>query len=96
MRGALVEDFHELVAEGIIPACAGSTFVGLPRLSQRRDHPRMCGEHVLFLGFVLLGIGIIPACAGSTCIVAAFRLAIRDHPRMCGEHMCDIYIISYC
>ena len=31
---------------GIIPACAGSTFVIVypPRFS--RDHPRMCGEHL--------------------------------------------------
>ena len=32
---------------GIIPACAGSTGLSLPFASVQRDHPRMCGEHVV-------------------------------------------------
>ena len=31
---------------GIIPACAGSTSSWLSSPSIRRDHPRMCGEHM--------------------------------------------------
>ena len=30
---------------GIIPACAGSTQIHAPLPLDRRDHPRMCGEH---------------------------------------------------
>ena len=30
---------------GIIPACAGNTIMRSARLAQRRDHPRMRGEH---------------------------------------------------
>ena len=47
VRGALL---HQLIAghrAGIIPACAGSTVRRCAQRSQRRDHPRMCGEHEL-------------------------------------------------
>ena len=32
---------------GIIPACAGSTLKVSGRLRLPRDHPRMCGEHIV-------------------------------------------------
>ena len=32
---------------GIIPACAGNTSALLRPLAAKRDHPRVCGEHVL-------------------------------------------------
>ena len=32
---------------GIIPACAGNTCRILPRFHRHRDHPRVCGEHVI-------------------------------------------------
>ena len=32
--------------EGIIPACAGSTFFPVGSGPHCRDHPRMCGEHL--------------------------------------------------
>ena len=46
MRGAHQRLRFILGEIGIIPACAGSTFVIVypPRFS--RDHPRMCGEHL--------------------------------------------------
>ena len=46
VRGAQSADEVEVELRGIIPACAGSTFVIVypPRFS--RDHPRMCGEHL--------------------------------------------------
>ena len=34
-----------LRADGIIPACAGSTGARMPRVLACRDHPRMRGEH---------------------------------------------------
>ena len=34
---------------GIIPACAGNTSSGIPETGQRRNHPRMCGEHVMLV-----------------------------------------------
>ena len=35
------------LGEGIIPACAGNTFGLLYRSHNRRDHPRVCGEHTM-------------------------------------------------
>ena len=46
VRGAQRLERQSCSLSGIIPACAGSTFVIVypPRFS--RDHPRMCGEHL--------------------------------------------------
>ncbi len=46
MRGAREQDSRPAPSSGIIPAYAGST-LGCPKDSCiRRDHPRVCGEHV--------------------------------------------------
>ena len=47
MRGAREGPAHELVVAGIIPAYAGSTTTAAPRRPSRRDHPRICGEHLI-------------------------------------------------
>ena len=33
------------MAQGITPACAGTTFPRKPRLAVDWDHPRVCGNH---------------------------------------------------
>ena len=48
VRGALVIRRVACVVLGIIPACAGSTSRHMLCRSCRRDHPRMCGEHICF------------------------------------------------
>ena len=45
VRGAPDFAFFHGVAEGIIPACAGSTGPLGMGLWSTWDHPRMCGEH---------------------------------------------------
>ena len=47
MRGAQHADEKELIAGGIIPAYAGSTTLSRIGSSQLKDHPRVCGEHLL-------------------------------------------------
>ena len=47
VRGAPRHQWHHLRQQGIIPACAGSTFRASWTPSVPRDHPRMCGEHSL-------------------------------------------------
>ena len=48
MRGKHSVNFEALDASGITPACAGKTS-SAPSLSPRaRDHPRVCGENVLW------------------------------------------------
>ena len=44
-RGAPALPCESLLAAGIIPAYAGSTYPACRSLSQRRDHPRIRGEH---------------------------------------------------
>ncbi len=45
VRGAPQAGAEVVLANGIIPACAGSTRGPTPSVPSRRDHPRMCGEH---------------------------------------------------
>ena len=86
VRGARRKSPCRCPCTGIIPACAGSTFVVSRKILSARDHPRMCGEHVMPTAMAGHRIGIIPACAGSTHSKPTTRWSTRDHPRMCGEH----------
>ena len=81
-------------ADGIIPACAGSTTRASSRTARGRDHPRMCGEHGVAGADVEHGAGIIPACAGSTSAPSSTAPGWRDHPRMCGEHVWPARMLS--
>ena len=59
MRGARALTERATDRWGIIPADAGST-IRLPvRQSQRKDHPRRCGEH-------LIGLGVVHGVTGSS------------------------------
>ena len=46
MRGALSSLRVEDVADGIIPADAGSTYIDRYGIVHTKDHPRGCGEHI--------------------------------------------------
>ena len=60
---------------GIIPACAGNTRHDACRSTRRRDHPRMCGEH-------LTGGRIFAAHSGSSPHVRGTRNA--RYPKTSG------------
>ena len=45
VRGAPIVTPVPVAADGIIPACAGSTNISASLTKTGRDHPRMCGEH---------------------------------------------------
>ena len=47
MRGTHIDPRQRYFTTGIIPAYAGNTHVGHCRTIHFRDHPRVCGEHVL-------------------------------------------------
>ena len=49
MRGTRTRQILEANTTGIIPAYAGNTLWTELTCAPRRDHPRVCGEHVLFL-----------------------------------------------
>ena len=65
MRGAPVLREAGQRKDGIIPAYAGSTYNGRSAHLQCRDHPRVCGEHVLFLSQVLKLMGSSPRMRGA-------------------------------
>ena len=48
MRGTLRLLFPDPAGTGIIPAYAGNTCRSSARRSSQRDHPRVCGEHLIF------------------------------------------------
>ena len=50
VRGTLLANGASVCAFGIIPACAGNTWVSLATPTCPRDHPRMCGEHLSNVG----------------------------------------------
>ena len=72
--------------QGIIPACAGSTGPRTCAATRRRDHPRMCGEHIS--GFLkgLKQKGSSPHVRGARAGGRGCKQSGWDHPRMCGEH----------
>ena len=82
VRGTPDDELFYARRDGIIPACAGNTFEIVGVVGHIRDHPRVCGEHVLTCGVTCATrgssprvrgtllfksqCGIIPACAGNT------------------------------
>ena len=52
VRGTLGLEVRDGPVLGIIPACAGNTRPSCPLSWSRRDHPRVCGEHVWPFGAV--------------------------------------------
>ncbi|ERS40011.1 hypothetical protein HMPREF1292_00495 [Corynebacterium sp. KPL1995] len=50
----------------LIPACAGKTSKGCPRLRRKGAHPRMRGENCYLLHVGRVNQRLIPACAGKT------------------------------
>ena len=53
-----------ILNHGIIPAYAGNTNFGMPFSFARRDHPRVCGEHLVFVVVVVV-VGSSPRMRGT-------------------------------
>ena len=69
VRGAPQDYVSRYGYRGIIPACAGSTYLTTKSAASLRDHPRMCGEHVSLTN-VLTGVsGSSPHVRGARCQV---------------------------
>ncbi len=64
-RGAPEEVLGALDGVGIIPACAGSTLLYGAAIAERRDHPRVRGEHDLALPGNAVGGGSSPRARGA-------------------------------
>ena len=65
MRGARVLLAQDDLAYGIIPAYAGSTATLRTPHQTNRDHPRVCGEHLLFSLVVKYSVGSSPRMRGA-------------------------------
>ena len=65
MRGALFEHGSCVSWPGIIPAYAGSTFCRSCLPFRNRDHPRICGEHVVSIRLAVVHKGSSPHMRGA-------------------------------
>ena len=73
------------VAKGIIPACAGNTARFPSRTSNRRDHPRVCGEHGVLLAHPAFGLGSSPRVGGTPADVDKAALEAGIIPACAGN-----------
>ena len=65
MRGAPEKQVKQSFASGIIPAYAGSTWTNERQNRERRDHPRVCGEHAFVLTVPFSFTGSSPRMRGA-------------------------------
>ena len=65
MRGTLGRRVVGLCLVGIIPAYAGNTPDVARRACLSGDHPRVCGEHPLWLSRSRFGVGSSPRMRGT-------------------------------
>ena len=70
---------------GIIPACAGSTFMVGAMPSRIRDHPRMCGEHRCGVDAARHGRGSSPHVRGALSWAPACRASPGIIPACAGS-----------
>ena len=86
MRGTHVghAEVHERL--GIIPAYAGNTRGLGANHPVTRDHPRVCGEHIVVGAHRCEIQGSSPRMRGTPWPTRRYRNACQDHPRVCGEH----------
>ena len=70
---------------GIIPACAGSTVSWRIRRPPCRDHPRMCGEHVLGLEVAAAHEGSSPHVRGARVGFLPDQLEVGIIPACAGS-----------
>ena len=68
-RGTLLSVCLTVCWQGIIPACAGNTRFLLLRYRRTRDHPRMRGEHKMWLMVCFIPRGSSPHARGTQDVV---------------------------
>ena len=85
MRGTLPTAGGVEIVVGIIPAYAGNT--RLPGSCSRgvRDHPRVCGEHPLWLSRSRFGVGSSPRMRGTLCRCCRTRFRLGIIPAYVGN-----------
>ena len=85
VRGKANQIIGTLQQKGITPACAGKRQAHAGFRRGFGDHPRMCGEKLVYCHMPKANAGITPACAGKRTVLDCCAGIVQDHPRMCGE-----------
>ena len=85
MRGAPRVDHVGRSDAGIIPADAGSTTLLNTALQLRKDHPRGCGEHRLFMRDVVDAKGSSPRIRGARMPLRQMQPPVRIIPADAGS-----------
>ena len=85
MRGTPGVDGQWRVAPGIIPAYAGNTCRTRSADSTSRDHPRVCGEHMLEIEAVGEIRGSSPRMRGTRVVADNYGLAVGIIPAYAGN-----------
>ena len=86
MRGTRWQAGQDAWRRGIIPAYAGNTNRPRSRWNAPRDHPRVCGEHLIQNDGNVNVPGSSPRMRGTPTAGTSGGGDGRDHPRVCGEH----------
>ena len=79
-----VNDFQPM---GITPAYAGKRPALLAALSQGWDHPRLCGEKLVFLSLLILLLVSPPPMRGKGLIYVQYRHVPRITPAYAGKSL---------
>ena len=85
MRGTLGRRVVGLCLVGIIPAYAGNTPDVARRACLSGDHPRVCGEHPLWLSRSRFGVGSSPRMRGTLCRCCRTRFRLGIIPAYVGN-----------
>ena len=68
----------------ITPACAGTTGYEQERYISGRDHPRVCGNHLYFISFLMLMIGSPPRVREPLFLFDLLKASSRITPACAG------------
>ena len=85
MRGKASFDPEFAKSLGITPAYAGKRQGHSLYKTNRKDHPRVCGEKHVFELARFVVVRITPAYAGKSFSSMFICFLVKDHPRVCGE-----------
>ena len=85
VRGALLNDAHELFGAGLIPARAGSTQARSAACERYWAHPRPCGEHREVGAVRLDELGSSPPVRGARAAGMRSRFAVGLIPARAGS-----------
>ena len=85
VRGKVVSFFHVAQPLRITPACAGKRICINVLLPERQDHPRVCGEKLLFISQVGFAAGSPPRVRGKDRLANSTISNCRITPACAGK-----------